>query len=619
MFLIYKFRLLAFRRSLSFVLGALCIPTCLLYAEVSQLHSLARSPTWLRLLHYQDALFPWVDSHSHIVGKGFFLSPTGRNDPLAELEQTLYALRDPKHRIGADQQAALCLFPARAQFLARELKEDFPTVACPYLEQWMQALAPERASIIFASAYSSNPASLFGHTMLRIDSANSAQLLSYTIHYAAANNPNDNPFAYVIKGLTGGYAGFYMLSPYHDLITLYADGESRDLWEYPLALSQEQVRFLCLHLWELLNAAWSPYWFFDENCSHALLALLEVARPDLRLLQHFSGVVVPLETLRSLQDEGLIQERPKRRPSRKADSLAWLQALSFFDQAKAFAATRVVQEPTSLSTPVLDGAMAILDYRKMKNHGILTASESTNVPLLKAERARRPVDDSTLQIREAKAPDTQVPPQKLRTGVRRQEQEYSLLLAYTYGRHAQMDPSAGHEPWESIEYMGVGLELDHDLVRLDSVTLFDIQSLSPWTLLDPRPAWRAYVGAHRIENLIVPELSANIGIAMAPWEREWALLVYALSGLRIFPSNRHWQHQSGVSALIASIVDLGRLRLQMSTEVLFAPWASESKYYRSWMGEMQWDMTKNFSLDLKHQFDSLEKIHWWQLQSVFRF
>jgi hypothetical protein len=77
---------------------------------------------------------------------------------------------------------------------------------------------------------------------------------------------------YAIKGLFGFYRGYYSILPYYAKIQEYRDVSDRDIWEYPLNLEYEEVIKLLMHIYEL-NAIYSDYYFFDENCSYFLPAL----------------------------------------------------------------------------------------------------------------------------------------------------------------------------------------------------------------------------------------------------------------------------------------------------------------------------------------------------------
>ena len=89
----------------------------------------------------------------------------------------------------------------------------------------------------------------------------------------------------------------------------YSDSESRDLWEYDLALTPREVAMLVAHLWEL-GGTWMDYWYLDENCSYHLLGALEAAAPRLRLIEPFAcrPLVVPADTVKVLfRNPGLVR------------------------------------------------------------------------------------------------------------------------------------------------------------------------------------------------------------------------------------------------------------------------------------------------------------------------
>jgi hypothetical protein len=116
-----------------------------------------------------------------------------------------------------------------------------------------------------------NPASMFGHTFLRVDQKGQTEqtrILAYTINYAA-DVPPDSGMAYPIRGIFGGYRGYFSTIPYYLKVQEYRDIENRDIWEYRLNFTERLVRRLLMHAWELGNASFD-YFFFKENCSYHL-------------------------------------------------------------------------------------------------------------------------------------------------------------------------------------------------------------------------------------------------------------------------------------------------------------------------------------------------------------
>ena len=196
--------------------------------------SLAQDPQWLALLHYGVPVTGGV-ARSLVDDPAFFLSPAGGTDPQAELAATLAAFRSP---VPDDpNQAPACLWPARYAWLDEQLHLGGP-VPCPALQDWLANIDPGRLALVFPAAYLNNPASMFGHTLLRVDPrrAEATPLTSYAISYGAETG-QDGGFAFAWKGLTGGYRGYVSLQPYYLTVRTYNDIESRDIWEYDLALS----------------------------------------------------------------------------------------------------------------------------------------------------------------------------------------------------------------------------------------------------------------------------------------------------------------------------------------------------------------------------------------------
>ena len=104
------------------------------------------------------------------------------------------------------------------------------------------------------------------------------------------------------------YRGFFSTIPYYLKVREYRDIENRDIWEYRLNFTEHRVRRLLMHAWELGNASFD-YYFFKENCSYHLLALLDYADPTLHLADEFLFWTVPADTVRVIASKpGLVSD-----------------------------------------------------------------------------------------------------------------------------------------------------------------------------------------------------------------------------------------------------------------------------------------------------------------------
>ena len=281
---------------------------------------------WQVLLHYKSAWFGW---ESEVDDKAFFLAASGKTDPEAELRATLTAFFKP---VSPDPEFEhpRCRFIARFSWLKEQLGFKLnlmPAPACKNFHTWYQRINPGSVTLIFPNYYIDAPASIFGHTLLRINSGKPKRpaLLNFAVNYAALVDPvKTGFFEYGFKGVFGGFKGVFTIAPYYLSVLSYNDIEQRDIWEYDLNFNAEEITRLVQHLWEL-KKVYFDYYFFKENCSYHLLSLLEAARPGLRLQDRYTLWTLPAETLSQIiKQPGLVVRRTYR-PSR------W----SFFQQQLA--------------------------------------------------------------------------------------------------------------------------------------------------------------------------------------------------------------------------------------------------------------------------------------------
>ena len=182
--------------------------------EKKRIEQLANAPYWIALGHYeQKSLGGW---RSYVDDDTFFLAQDGAHHPDLELEATLKALYASA---SLGNQHAQCVFPARARWLRQELHlTDLPSVECTDFTRWFKDIAPASAVLVFPAAYLNSPSSMFGHTLLRIDQADTradnTALLSSAINFGAYVEGSDNSILYAWKGLAGGYPGLFSLVPY---------------------------------------------------------------------------------------------------------------------------------------------------------------------------------------------------------------------------------------------------------------------------------------------------------------------------------------------------------------------------------------------------------------------
>ncbi len=476
-------------------------PSAERYLEIliarAEAQSLARDPQWRALLHYR--VHPVTRRHtSHVDDADFFASPAGASDLEGELDATLRAFFEQELRpLGdSERQHSQCAWKARYVWLKAQLEFDpnrLPERSCPGYDEWIAALDPAGLTLIFAEAFMNNPASMFGHTLLRVDSRESlasVDLLGWAINYSGATGGDSGP-VYAMKGVFGFYPGFYDVQPYYEKVKEYGDWENRDIWEYPIALAPAELERLLMHLWELQGIAFD-YFYFDENCSYQLLALLEVARPTLDMTSRFPLWVIPSDTVRVALDGVGLLGPPTFRPSAATELRAEIEQLAPGDLERVQRLVDGSLQPTDPSlnalsdlrrAAVLAAAYDVLRYAYLAKEIDRKAS---------AARARR-ILVARSQVDVSGTPFDPVPVPRVRPDQGHGSARFALATGYREGApyvearfrpalHDWTDAIGGYTPGAQIQLFDLAFRyLPHDRkLRLHELVLLDLGSLVPW-------------------------------------------------------------------------------------------------------------------------------------------
>jgi len=463
---------------------------------------------WDILLHYRKG---WFERESLIDDRRFFLAPTGKKDPASELAATLAGFfQEPARKETGNgeegQPHPRCRFPARFEWLKRRLSIDtsrLPEVSCGDFDNALRQINPKSASLIFASAHMNAPASMFGHTFLRVDSAYRSPLLSYAVNYAATINRRDNGLVYAFKGIFGFYPGYYSILPYYEKVKEYGNMDQRDLWEYRLNLTEEEVRRMVLHIWEL-QGIYSDYFFFDENCSYNLLFLLEAARPAVSLTDRKGAWVIPIDTLKSVLKANLVEDavfRPSQARQIRHEA-------SLLDDEKRGITRAVIDGtlppenllardiPREDKVRILDIASEYTQLRYAQKKLPQEAFQKRFVGMLGARsRMEEPADPAPPLPMPDRAENGHAASRvSLSAGVRDREvfQEISYRPAY----HELLDPGPGFTEGSQIEFASTSLRYypKDERLRLQRLDVINIFSAAPRDEFFRPVSWKIRTG-----------------------------------------------------------------------------------------------------------------------------
>lgn len=455
-------------------------PSIQKYWSIAEQQNLDQDITWQRLMYANK------NQKSEVTYSGYFLSENGKNNLKEELKADISALFMPAQ----DNQSIRCKFPARSQWLMQKVgiqENELPQVKCSEFENWIGQIKPHKATLIYATDFMGNPSSMFGHTLLRLDPKDQQQLnlVSYAVNYAATVAGNDN-WSYAWKGLTGQYPGEYSLMPYYRKVKEYGDFESRDLWEYELNLSPEETRFLVSHIWEMQHVSF-PYYFVSDNCAYRLLGLVDLVKPESNLQEKFTYASIPMETIKSMQQQGLTKA-PVYRPALETQLLA---------QAHQHGASLAKVAHQIAMLPIQQSSQILKSFTEQDQAKILEMAyddlylqfigrkveESIAQPQLRQLLALRSQIDLDKQRQEPKRP-TKEPTQghnarnlSLKAG--EVQGDKFIELGHRQAYHDLIDPQGGYRAGTQLLFLNGNAQWRDDHLKLERLDLLEVNSYNP--------------------------------------------------------------------------------------------------------------------------------------------
>lgn len=535
--------------------------------------SLSQHPVWLRLLHYEPKLVLSGRLRSAVVSPDFFLAPDGASNPDSELAATLDALYLPP---GPDPDShAQCRFPARYLWLKQhfDLRGE-PTVACHQYNEFSSGNKIDSVSLVLATGYLNNPASFYGHTLLKFNAeGQSTGLLDESLNYGAIIPGDPNPLAYVVKGIFGGYEGGFTHIRYYFHNHNYGENELRDLWEYELNLTSEESAFVAAHAWEMIGKRYD-YYFLRRNCGYRIGKLLEIV-PRLEVVPDNYVYTIPQALVQKLQESNLHDQSLVNaviyHPSRQSRFYMGFAAL---DAEERKVLTRTVETGTSFQNPDFDGLpidskRAVLDVT-MDYYQYLAATEQDANPQLAppyyralamryqlpvGARDTKPLHPDSLND----SPHLGRKPSLVRFGIHNGSEDTGLSLTLRPAYYDALDAGPSHLSFSRLSMAEVALTSIDGTTRLRHIDLINIESVRPSRTGLPGDggnAWMLRAGAERqqldCDNCLVSRLQADRGWTRLLGQR----VVTALYGGGALQENRHDQGH-------------GFLRLTMTTTAYF--------------------------------------------------
>lgn len=508
-----------------------------IYGE-NNFSKLARKKSWLNLLHYQQDF--WGDTASRADSRSFFMASDGQYNPRNELKETY------KKFTSKDRFKWICHFPARYQFFLKNnlLTQDFSwEKKCPKLSFFRDQLSAKSISMVFSSYHVNTPASAFGHTLLRFNKSSAegggSELLDRAINYSA-NVTTSNALIYAILGITGGFYGEFAMLPYFYKMREYNDHEARDLWSYELNLTSSEISLLIDHLWELRQTL-IRYYYFSENCSFYMLAVLDAVNPNWKLIEKSARVILPADTVRTLYKVPHFVKGVTYRPSLRKKLYTRYKGLTKKEKQAFYDHKKMNTLSKSSQVRVLDTVIENQDLRH--SYKVLTndekASEVKRKLLIKRSQLEGETESVNIKTPWEEAPHNSHGSRRLRTLYSYHQNLNSIYsLEFRHALHDKSDPPWGYSSKMEIGFgklrLGfTGFDYKGDYRRrilLEELELVKVSSHNPWTSFFKDFSWEFRVGIDSLEKLgSLLKLSPNLALS-GGYYFEWGKFATGIYG-----------------------------------------------------------------------------------------
>ena len=466
-----------------------------LYVQKAQHLNLEHNKTWQRLLYANEK------QKSEVSYEAFFYAENGKQDLKLELEMNVQALFD----ISDDNQSIRCKFPARSEFLIKQLdilETELPEVQCSEFNDWFGQIKAHKATLIYATDFMGNPSSMFGHTLLRLDPKNQKELnlVSYAVNYAATVEGEES-WSYAWKGLTGQYPGEYSLMPYYRKVKEYGDFESRDLWEYELALDEQETRFLVKHIWELKHVKF-PYYFIQDNCAYRLLGLIDLVKPNLNLQQRFKWSAIPMQTLKEVDNHQLITDvvyRPALETQLNEQAhqhgynlakVAHAMTASTSDTYASALATFTIQDQAKILEMAYDDLYLQLISRKVESKQAEPKLRQLLIlrSQLDIEKQRNIVEQP--HINPVQGHDAR----NVVISAGQIQKDSFIALSHRQAYHDLIDAQGGYRIGTQLKFLEGTVQYRNDVLKLEHLELLAVNAYNPITAFKTPLSWGFNLG-----------------------------------------------------------------------------------------------------------------------------
>ena len=344
------------------------------------IQALGNSNSWHGVLDYSQSELEIKDSKQ-------YLSSINNFSPQEELRLSLIEYN--KYLKGRSD--FFCRHPSRAFFITRHISSlpKFNYQRCEEYLKWIENGDITSISFMYVTGYLKNPASFFGHTLLKFNRGLGNQnqsLLERSLNYGAETN-NDAALPYVVKGLIGKYKAALQEESFFRLSAEYQEFQMRDIFEYRLSLSDYQKNIILSYTYEMQFREYD-YYFLADNCAYRINRILGLALGDEPMPK--TPWKAPIDLLINIHDSGLVTDIIYY-PSQTTKMIASIKSLSTQDKEIFYSVLKGKPDQYENlerleTTSVKLAAIEYLNYSKLKAY-----KKNDEITLQDIDRARKKI------------------------------------------------------------------------------------------------------------------------------------------------------------------------------------------------------------------------------------
>lgn len=387
-------------------------------------------------------------------------------------------------------QENICKYPAKYNFLKKNMDLNISFEKCRDLNNFMNDSMGESASIVFVSSFLSSPSSFFGHVFLKTNKKDNV-FFSQTISYAAEVPENTGFFEMISSGVSGKFEGTITVSPYFKLLESYNVMEQRNIEEYQLNLNKEEVYTMLLHVYELLLEK-DHYKFFENNCATELLWLINVAKPNSKIMEEKSFFDTPYGVVKASKKVGLINENVKVRES----FLEKMSDIYFSMNSKEKALFNELKNNQNKKEFINNDSAPLESKRKVVN--LLDMYYDFNF------KKYRKVEPDYNDVKDLAISYKMIDPEK-ESVKEKKETKIGTAFSKEKGVGLSFSPALMDRTYDrtndlseiSLEFLDSEFFVKDGNIKLEKLDLVNIESYSLITPFQKQPSWRLYSGLKR--------------------------------------------------------------------------------------------------------------------------